>query len=140
MKKQRAFTLLEAVIALAIFAMGATALYGWVNTNLFTLARADQITQRASAVENAVEYMSMVDPEVQPEGKTQIGSLQIDWQVELPLYTADVLDEQNQRTINQASIYPASIVLSRDGKAFYQFQMSLIGVKKVRNINDVIFN
>jgi general secretion pathway protein I len=140
MRTQRAFTLLEAVIALAIFAMGATALYGWVNSNLFTLSRADQITQRASAVESAIEYMSMVDPELQPQGETLIGSLRISWRTAPPTYSADVLDEQNQKTINRASIYPATIVLMRDGKTFYQFEMSLLGVKKVRDINDVIFN
>lgn len=140
MKKQHAFTLLEAVIALAIFAMGATALYGWINTNLITLARADQVTQRSSAVESAIEYMSMIDPEVQAEGGDQIGNLQIRWQTSTPLYKADALDEQNQKTINQVAIYPATITLSRDDKIFYQFQMSLLGIKKVRDLNDVIFN
>lgn len=140
MKKLRGFTLLEAVIALAIFAMGATALYGWINTNLITLARADQITQRSSAVESAIEYMSTVDPELQAEGADEIGNLQIKWQTSAPLFRSDVLDEQNQKTINQASLYPAIITLSRDGKTFYQFQMSLLGIKKVRNLDEVIFN
>jgi len=140
MKKQVGFTLLEAVIALAIFAMGATALYGWINTNLISLARADQVTQRSSAMESAIEYMSMIDPEVQPEGIDTIGNLQIKWQASTPLYKADVLDEQNQKTINQAAIYPTIVTLSRDDKIFYQFQMSLLGIKKVRNLDDIIFN
>ncbi|MEN0037217.1 MAG: prepilin-type N-terminal cleavage/methylation domain-containing protein [Cellvibrio sp.] len=140
MKKQFAFTLLEAVIALAIFAMGATALYGWINTNLITLARVDQINQRSSSVESAIEFMSMIDPEVRAEGSDQIGDLQIRWQTSTPLYKGDVLDEQNQKTINQATIYPATVILIRNGKTIYQFQMSLLGVKKVRDLNDVIFN
>ena len=139
-KSQKGFTLLEAVVAMAIFAIGATALYAWVNTNLITLARADQITQRSSAVESAVEFMAMVDPETQPKGETELGDLRIQWQTEAPLYTGDALDEQNQKTINQAAIYPANIILFTGNKQIYEFQMSLLGVKKVRNFDDVIFN
>lgn len=139
-KHQRGFTLLEAVIAMTIFAMGATALYSWVNTNLITLARADQITQRSSAVESAIEYMSMVDPEKAPKGTTEIGNLQIHWQTDAPLFVSDVLDEQNQKTINHAAIYPATVTLFQSNKQIYQFHMSLIGVKKVRTFNDIIFN
>jgi general secretion pathway protein I len=139
-KIQKGFTLLEAVVAMAIFAIGATALYAWVNTNLITLARADQITQRSSAVESAVEFMAMVDPETQPKGATELGDLRIQWQVETPLYTGDALDEQNQRTINQAAIYPATITVFANKKQIYEFQMSLLGVKKVRNLDDIIFN
>jgi len=137
---QRGFTLLEAVVAMAIFAMGATALYGWINTNLITLARADQVIQRASAVESAIEFMGMVDPVVQPQGITEMGTLRIQWETTAPLYVSDVLDEQNQKTINQAAIYPATVTLFRSDKQLFQFQMSLIGVKKVRTLNEIIFD
>lgn len=140
MNRQRGFTLLEAVVAMAIFAIGATAIYSWVNTNMITLARADEVTQRSSAVESAIEFMGTVDPEVQPKGSTQIGDLTINWETAQPQYVKDVLDEVNGKTINQAAIYPSSIILSRTGKIFYRFDMSLIGVKKVRNIDEVIFN
>lgn len=137
---QRGFTLLEAVVAIAIFAMGATALYGWINTNLITLARADQVIQRASAVESAIEFMAMVDPVEQPQGITEMGTLRIQWETTSPLYVSDVLDEQNQKTINQAAIYPATVTLFRSDKQLFQFQMSLIGVKKVRTLNEIIFD
>ncbi|WP_052417517.1 PulJ/GspJ family protein [Cellvibrio mixtus] len=140
MTRQRGFTLLEAVVAMAIFAIGATALYSWVNTNMITLTRADEIAQRSSAIESAIEFMGTIDPEVNPSGHMQLGDLIIDWQTAEAQFAGDVLDEVNQKTINQAAIYPSTVVLSRAGKTFYRFNMSLIGIKKVRNIDEVIFN
>ncbi len=134
------FTLLEAVIAMAIFAMGAAALYGWVNTNLIALSRADQITQRSISVENAIDFMLSVDPEADPKGEAYIGTLHISWSISQPAYSGDVYDDQNQKTINRAALYPAEITLKRDGKWLYTFEMSLLGVKKVREIDEVIFN
>ena len=125
---------------MAIFAMGATALYGWINTDLIALARADQIMQRTSAVESAIEFMGAVDPESQPQGATELGALHIQWDTTAPLYVSDVLDEQNQRTINQAAIYPATVIVSSGDKRLVEFQMSLIGVKKVRTLNEIIFD
>ena len=37
--RQRGFTLLEAIVALVVFTMGAFALYGWLSTNVITLDR-----------------------------------------------------------------------------------------------------
>jgi general secretion pathway protein I len=139
-RTQRGFTLLEAVIAIAIFAMGATALFGWVNTNLITLNRVDQINQRVSAVESAVEFMSRIDPITQPSGKAQLGQLVIEWETHPAEYRSDVLDEQNQRTINEASLHRASVSVYRDQHLLNNFELTLLGMRQVRDMSDVIFN
>lgn len=139
-RSQSGFTLLEAVIAIAIFAMGATALFAWVNTNLITLNRVDEINQRVSAVESAVEFMSRVDPITQPTGKVQLGQLLIEWETQSLEYRGDVLDEQNQRTINEASLHRASVSVYRDQRLLNNFDLTLLGMRQVRDMSDVIFN
>jgi general secretion pathway protein I len=137
---QRGFTLLEAVIAISIFAMSATALYSWVNTNLITLARVDHVNQRVSAVESAVEFVSNLDPTSQPKGNVRLGQLYIEWTIEPLAYSADVLDEQNQRTINQASLHLAKVGVYQNERLLENFELTLLGVRKVRDMSDVIFN
>jgi len=136
----RGFTLLEAVVALAIFAMGASALYAWVNTNLITLQRADAVNTRSALIESAVEYMRTVDPEESPSGSVEIGSLGIEWSSEASDYEDDVLDEQNNKTINKAKLYQSEVNVYRDGKLLYTFDMWLLGLRQVRTAADVVFD
>lgn len=137
--RQRGFTLLEAVIAMAIFAMGASALYSWLNTNLITLARADAINSRSSALESAIDFMSRVDPVENPEGSVDLGGLHIQWKVQDFLAEADVIDEQNKKTINQASLLPTQVSVYRNERLLHEFSIVLLGIKQVREIGDVIF-
>lgn len=139
-KVQKGFTLLEAVIAIAIFSMGATALYGWVNSNLITLERIDHINTRSSAIESALAFMNTIDPLAMPQGSVQLGDLKVDWITAPTAYKNDVLDEQNSKTINQASLINADVSVYRQDTLIGEFKLSLLGVKKIRELNDVFFN
>lgn len=139
-KHHKGFTLLEAVIAIAIFSIGATALYGWVNSNLITLERVDHINVRSSAIESALGFMSTVDPLTMPEGSVQLGVLRVDWLSVPTAYQGDVLDEQNSKTISQASLIDTDVSVYHQETLISEFSLSLLGVKKVRELNDVFFN
>lgn len=139
-RKQKGFTLLEAVIAIAIFSMGAAALYGWVNANLITLERIDHINTRSSAIESALAFINTIDPLAMPQGSVQLGELRIDWSTTPTEYKNDVLDEQNSKTINHASLVNAEVSVYRHDNLIGEFSLSLLGVKKVRELNDVFFN
>ena len=56
----RGFTLLEAIIALVVFSMGAMALYGWLSTNIITLNRIKERQQ--------VEASAHVGAEIAADG------------------------------------------------------------------------
>jgi general secretion pathway protein I len=120
--------------------MSASALYSWLNTNLITLARADAINIKSSSVESAIDFMGRVDPIEMPEGVVQLGELRIQWKVGESITQADVIDDQNKITINQASLWPADIFVYRGDKLLHEFPMVLLGIKKVREASDVIFD
>ena len=73
------FTLLEAVVALAIFSAGAMALYGLFNTNLISLSRAHDTMDQAPYVDYAIDYLSAVNPRLRPEGQVDLGGFDVTW-------------------------------------------------------------
>ena len=138
--RPKGFTLLEAVIAIAIFSMGAIAIYSWVNANLITLSRVDHINTRSSAIQSALDFMSTVDSEKMPQGRVQLGGLRVDWVSHPAGYQSDVLDEQGYKTINQAALLVGKVSLYEHDELIHEFEMPLLSVKKVRDISDVIFD
>lgn len=79
MRAVRGFTLLEAIVALVIFAMGAFALYGWLSTNLITLQRARAGSEALVARQSALELLRDVNPMLDPSGEREAGALRVQW-------------------------------------------------------------
>ncbi len=77
------FSLLETVVALAIFAAGAMALFGLFNTNLIALGRSQAIAEHLPAARNAIEVLSTVNPWQQAEGAFEVDGYQVDWTAQL---------------------------------------------------------
>src|SRR3546814_8834150 len=79
MRVVRGFTLLEAIVALVIFAMGAFALYGWLSTNLITLERARVGSEALVVRQSALELLRDVNPMRDPSGERDAGALRVQW-------------------------------------------------------------
>jgi len=81
--RQRGFTLLEAIVAMTIFATSAISLYAWLNSMLIGTARFDALASETDDINNAVEYLQLVNPSEQPSGSLQIGGAEVSWTSEL---------------------------------------------------------
>jgi general secretion pathway protein I len=78
--KQAGFTLLEAIVALLIIASSGLALFSWMNTNLYNLARVQEAHQRHSAMRTALSFVETLNPADKPNGEAQFGAILIQWQ------------------------------------------------------------
>ena len=68
-ERQRGFSLLEAIVALAILASVGMALFAAMNQSLSMVARAEKVRERESALRNAVAWIQVVNPAQQPRGE-----------------------------------------------------------------------
>ena len=78
-RKVVGFTLLEAIVALVIFTMGALALYGWLSTNVITLNRIRDRQQVEETLHSALDLIRRSIPMQVPTGKREVGDLEVSW-------------------------------------------------------------
>ncbi|GAB3394522.1 type IV pilus modification PilV family protein [Azotobacter armeniacus] len=79
-KRQRGFSLLEAIVALVILAGACMALFAWINTSLLQLQRAELYVDASPALKSAMQYLKTVDLAQRPTGTFGSGAISVDWQ------------------------------------------------------------
>ena len=127
------FTLLEAVVALAIFAAGAMALYGLYGANLIGLARAHEVAGQLPVVEQAVERLALIDLRQQAEGSFAVGAAEVSW-------TAALVEppRQSQSTSGylgafEIGLYQIDFDIAEDERVLGSWQMRLASHARVRD-------
>ena len=126
------FTLLEASVALAVFAIAGMALYGLFNTNLIALNRAGDVSRQSVVVRNAMEYLSAVDPRIHPQGSVDLGGARVTWNAELvePV-------RQGQFALGGVAdfdfgLYEVEFEVTRQQRPLGTWRMRVVGHHKVR--------
>jgi len=125
--RQQGFTLLEAIVALVLITTTGMALLSWINTNLITLQRVQQVQQRHEAMRNALAFMETVNPLASPQGEETVGIYIFRWQaraIELP---------KNGKGLYQLALYDTDIeVLLNDKRQLVaRFTLRQVGFKQV---------
>lgn len=127
------FTLIEAIVALALVGTVGVALFGWINTNLIALNRVEAIHQQNEATKNIVEYMKSVNPMQEPEGTVQLGEYRVHWRSER---TGDVVDGSGYPTgvgAYQLAMYRTDVDVRKSGSdPWFDISLRQVGYRKVR--------
>ena len=82
-KNIHGFTLLEAIVALAIMALAGGAILAWVNTLLISLSRIEANEHRNYAIEQSIAVLESVNPMESPTGEQRFGDYQMLWNAKL---------------------------------------------------------
>ena len=124
---ERGFTLLEAIVALAIFASVGMALYGTYNTNLISMERVRDTSRQLPAVRNAMEYLSTVNPHEEPEGQLTFNGFDIRWAATLVEPVRQGQDAFGYRTNYELGLYDVRFDVSEDGQPLGSWNLRVVG-------------
>ena len=128
------FTLIEAMVAMVIIGGTGMALFSWVNASIVALRRVEDANARSAATANAIEYMQSVNPMLKPVGRIDLGTYRLDWKAQPQTAVIDGSDHSLGKSQFQLGLYDTQVTASRsDGNFWFDFKLTLVGFKKVRN-------
>ena len=129
---QKGFTMLEAVVALAVFAGGAIALYSLYANNISTLIRAGDVIRQEPVVRQAIERLSAMNLREEGSGEFEVEGMRFTWTArQLGPYRQG----QNQTGLIggfQLGLYAVDFSASERGRTLGQYRMRLVGHQLVR--------
>lgn len=134
-RKQRGFTLLEAIVALVLIGSAGMALFGWLNNTLISLSRIRDANAIAEAKLNVLEFMNTVNPMLKPEGEVGLGIYKARWKAEATTAIQDNVGYPRGVGLYQLALYRTSIKVTRDdGAPWFEFDLKQVGYKRVREV------
>jgi len=131
--RNNGFSLLEAIVAMAIVASFGMAIFAWINANLNTLNKIQSKSEHDQIVRTVVEYMQDIDIMEQPEGNENIGQYSVFWKSTLIEPVKDGANRTGGKSEFEVGLYLADVSVNYDTKLMASFSVRLVGYKKVRN-------
>lgn len=129
--RQRGFTLLEAAVALALFATVGVALYGLFNANLITLQRVQDSSRQVPVVRHAMEYLSSINPAEQKSGEFSFDGFDIRWQADLIEPVRKGQNAFGSIGIYEVGLYEARFDVTEEDRPVGTWRLRLVGYENV---------
>ena len=131
------FTLLEAIVALVVFSLGAFALYGWLSTNVITLNRIRDRQQLEVAMQSALDLIRRSNPMETPTGQRKVGDFTVTWSSRPVEPPKNGVDQSGGPGIFLVGLYELDVRATRDGRELHAFRVRQVGWKQVRTMDDL---
>lgn len=138
-RQERGFTLLEAIVALAVLAVSALALYAWLNSSLIILKRIDDVYRTAAVVDSAVEWVTALDPYQQQQGSEEIAGMQVQWRFVPINQPRTAYDMSGNLSRNDIQLFRAEVVIYQEQTVIAQFDFVHLGLQAKRSVDELIF-
>lgn len=128
----RGFTLLEAVVALAILAAAGLALFAAISQSVQMLGRAERAREIDAAMRNVLAVLEDIDPMQAPSGERRIGSFELRWRAEPIEPVRDNATGYLQPGLYEVGLYRLELQLWRGSTLEHETQVRRAGFRQVR--------
>lgn len=129
------FTLLEAIIALVVFSMGALALYGWLGVNLDTLQRVEASQKRIAMVQSGIDVLRRVNPMEEPRGEIQIESYVFAWEAEPVEAIREAVSQVGLAIPFNVGLYDLEVRVLQNGQERERFRVRQLGYEQTGSLS-----
>lgn len=127
------FGLLEAIVSLALISISAMAVYDWINTNLISIGRIQDVARKTEAKNNIVGYLGNFNPMQHSAGQQAFLHYRIQWQSKPVAPPRDQINGPSGTGLYRVALYRVTVDVSRPQQGHW-FNMSWkqVGYKQVR--------
>ncbi|QCO67071.1 prepilin-type N-terminal cleavage/methylation domain-containing protein [Luteimonas yindakuii] len=129
---QRGFSLLEAVVALAILAAAGLALFAAMSQSMQMVGRAEDSRTADAAMRNALAWVEQLNPTESPKGELQFPPYTVSW-------TSTLLEPARPSAtgylapgLHDVGLHRLQLTLRRDGALIREFDVRKVGYRQVR--------
>jgi general secretion pathway protein I len=130
---QAGFSLLEAIIAIAILAGALIPIYAAISTSLQGAQRLGDINLGSEIGLNALEALDVVNPMATPEGEIDFGLYRMKWLAKPLAPAIDQAGYPRGIGLYQIGFFEMSVdLIGRDGTIINAFQVRKVGWKLIR--------
>ncbi|HEY0309783.1 MAG TPA: prepilin-type N-terminal cleavage/methylation domain-containing protein [Luteimonas sp.] len=131
---QEGFTLLEAIVALAILAAAGLALFAAMSQSMQMVRRAQEAREADAALRNAIAWSAVLDPMDEPDGEQPLGGgWRLHWEATLVEPLHDGATGYLQPGLYQLGLYDLRLELARDGVVRREAHLRRTGFRQVRH-------
>jgi len=131
-RRGRGFTLLEAIVALAILATAGLALFAAMSQSVQMVQRAQQARDADAVLRNALAIIDRVNPMESPAGSMPLGDYELRWQSELVEPALDSDTGQLHPGYFEVGLYQVHLELWRGNAMARDLTLRRAGYRQVR--------
>jgi general secretion pathway protein I len=131
---QAGFTLLEAVVALALIAAAALPLYAFFSRSLDGLYRAAEANRESQASLTAIAFLSGLNPMERPTGEDTLGTLHLRWKSREVVPTTDAIGYPRGLGLYQVALYEVTGEILEGSRVRATVAVRLVGYRRARQL------
>ncbi len=134
--RQTGFSLLEAIVAMTLFAVGSVALYALQAQSVRSLQRVAERQAYVAAVDAALPLVEDLNPMREPSGVRRVADLEVRW-------TSSPLEDPRpgrtavgSESLFEIGLYEVDVDVRRDGQPSARFKLRRVGYRQVRQVEE----